>query len=64
MNPEKLICPICGAENECQAESIEPCWCNTEKVPQELIDTANQKQQNPVCICKKCIEQFKQKGQH
>ena len=52
-------CPICGKDNNCMAHSGEPCWCNEVKIPQELLDLIPNDKKQKVCICLKCIQNFK-----
>ncbi|WP_081824473.1 cysteine-rich CWC family protein [Paenibacillus sp. UNC451MF] len=51
-------CPFCGGENKCSVESGD-CWCFHTKVPQELRDRIPAELRGQVCICRKCVEEFK-----
>ncbi|WP_282942123.1 cysteine-rich CWC family protein [Paenibacillus sp. RC67] len=53
-------CPFCGNENECSVETGD-CWCFHTKIPQELRDQIPDELRGKVCICRKCVEEFKAK---
>lgn len=59
----KSICPLCGEPNLC-ASAADPnakdCWCVHEEFPQELLDLVPKNLERKVCICKKCLDNFKE----
>lgn len=55
----ETICPICGKENNCMAHSDELCWCNDMKIPNELLDLFPETKRGKACICKHCIQSYK-----
>lgn len=56
------ICPICHKTNHCgeASGSGDKCWCATEIFPQEIFELVPEELRNKVCICKECLERFKQ----
>jgi hypothetical protein len=59
INPKK--CPFCQEENLCEAHiPNNSCWCNTIKVPLELREFIPEEKRMKACICKNCIEAFKE----
>ncbi len=57
---DRTRCPFCQSTNSCMANSIESCWCNDTKVPQELRDLLPEDQQEKSCICNDCITRFRE----
>ncbi|MDC9724744.1 MAG: cysteine-rich CWC family protein [Gammaproteobacteria bacterium] len=53
---DERLCPLCQSQNACMANTS--CWCNNQKVPQELRDLLPEEQKNKACICNKCITAF------
>lgn len=61
MKTNEKLCPFCKKENLCQAHiKNSTCWCFDIKVPKELIALIPQNLQMKSCICKNCIEAFKE----
>ncbi len=52
------ICPFCGNQNKCMAQSEKPCWCSNAKIPQRLIDLVPPAFKHKSCICLDCIDSF------
>jgi hypothetical protein len=55
------ICPLCGGENDCAAESAEAeldCWCFRASIPAELLKRVPEPFLGVSCICRHCVEQF------
>lgn len=60
MTVNSKICPFCKKENGCQAHiPNNNCWCNHIKVPVELREFIAPEFRMKACICKECIELFK-----
>lgn len=53
------ICPICGEDNHCQ-HGEDSCWCEEVIIPQKLLDQVPLDKRGKVCICRPCIENFKE----
>lgn len=54
-------CPLCGGPNACGiAAGDATCWCFTTKVPRELLERVPEDQKGIVCICRTCINGFKE----
>mgnify|MGYP000925819905 CR=1 FL=1 len=58
LNIEK-ICPICGQDNNCQSHERE-CWCYHIEVPKGILDLVPEDKIGKACICKSCIEKYKE----
>lgn len=54
---EKSTCPICGKNNKCTHSNN--CWCHTTKVSKKVIDMVPQDKKGKACICKECVEKYK-----
>ncbi len=58
--PNTSICPLCGGENSCalvvSAESSEPCWCESLKIPEAVLQQIPLEARNKSCVCRECIE--------
>lgn len=54
------ICLFCQKKNQCMAHAKEPCWCNNTHVPEELKALAPERTRAKVCICRNCIQLFKE----
>ncbi|MBD8005055.1 cysteine-rich CWC family protein [Bacillus norwichensis] len=55
-------CPICGHLNKCcysQNKKLGICWCSEEAFPKEIFEQVPQEYLFKTCICKKCLEKFK-----
>lgn len=56
-------CPLCGELNHC-ATAADPnateCWCEKEEFPQGLLDQLTNDVVRRVCICKKCLENYRE----
>lgn len=62
-NNKEKKCPLCGKDNHCGnlAEgSHEACWCSKETFPQQIFELVPQEQQGAACICKECLDKFKE----
>lgn len=66
---EKVIagecCPICSRDNNCchsMDKSLGECWCSKESFPKEIFDLVPVEQLRKTCICKKCLDRFKEEG--
>jgi len=58
---EKLICPLCGKENLCQAATdAGNCWCDSKAViiPEELRQRIPFTKRFQSCICQACVDSF------
>jgi hypothetical protein len=55
-------CPICGEENECMAGAGEhgSCWCDKEEFPNEIFELVPLESRRKHCICKKCLNKYKE----
>lgn len=53
-------CPICGQDNGCMLSK--DCWCHDVTVPRELLDTLPEDKKKVACICKSCIDTYKQEN--
>ena len=55
-------CPLCGEPNLC-AMAADPdakeCWCGDKKFPRELLAQIPKEAVRRVCICAKCLEEFR-----
>lgn len=52
---DRKRCPICGAPNECGAESgSATCWCYNAKIPAERLALVPPELRGKACICKRC----------
>lgn len=58
MNQEKT-CPLCGEDNNCQSH-LDTCWCFNIEIPRGLLDLVPEDQKGKSCICKSCIEKYKE----
>lgn len=57
-------CPICGKNNNCchgKEKSLGECWCTNEFFPEAIFNLVPPKQLRKTCICKNCLNEFKQK---
>lgn len=58
-------CPLCGGANECQLCSSVvykgQCWCAREEIPGELLARVPEHLQNRACICRACVENFRER---
>lgn len=61
-DPER--CPLCGGPNDCRlctaATYKGPCWCESAKVPDELLARVPAEARNRACICRACVAAFHQ----
>ena len=55
---DELICPFCGAANQCMVNSEQPCWCIDVQVPASLIELLPNEFKNKSCICAQCINLY------
>ena len=53
------ICPICKQGNQCEIEEGNGCWCMAVEVSKQLIEQLPEEVQGTQCICKNCIEKWK-----
>jgi prepilin-type processing-associated H-X9-DG protein len=62
INPEQ--CPLCGGPNDCllcrPTARQDRCWCVSEEFPGELLAQIPQPFRNRACICRLCVEKFRQ----
>lgn len=61
MGLANIYCPLCGEENKCMARTSEDCWCTSEKFPKGIFDLVPEESWRKHCICKSCLEAFKEK---
>jgi len=61
---DPTLCPLCGGPNDCQlclpAARQDRCWCVHEEFPKELLARVPDYFRNRACICRSCVEQFRQ----
>ncbi|MFP3124509.1 MULTISPECIES: cysteine-rich CWC family protein [Bacillaceae] len=50
-------CPICSKSNNCGSHS---CWCSKEVFPSGIFDLVPANQLRKSCICKECLDRFKE----
>ena len=58
-------CPLCGKTNNCcygKDKSLGICWCNQETFPTEIFELIPEKDIRVKCICKECLNRFKNEG--
>ncbi len=55
----KHTCPLCGGNNDCQADNPDGCWCQNLTVPQSLLDQIPEGEKGQSCICRDCILKYK-----
>ncbi len=55
------ICPLCGQDNNCQCHEKE-CWCYHIEIPKELLELVPEGKKGKSCICKSCIEKYKEEN--
>lgn len=55
---EEKICPLCGKANNCK-DGSKDCWCNYVIIPKELIDMVPEEKRGKACICKECVDKYK-----
>ena len=68
MNPLKFFnpaeCPLCRRPNECQlclpVAYKGQCWCAHEEIADELLARVPENLRNRACICRACVENFRQ----
>ncbi|QGQ48688.1 cysteine-rich CWC family protein [Metabacillus sediminilitoris] len=53
-----MKCPICSKGNNCGYHS---CWCTKEYFPKEIFELVPDNQLRKSCICKECLDKFKEK---
>ncbi|MCD8509703.1 MAG: cysteine-rich CWC family protein [Bacillus sp. (in: Bacteria)] len=58
LNHETRQCPLCGGDNRCDV--LNACWCSKESFPEGLLDLVPEELKNKACICKKCLQQYKE----
>ncbi|MBS4172894.1 cysteine-rich CWC family protein [Bacillus sp. FJAT-49736] len=57
------ICPLCGNGNRCcnsKNSSSSTCWCTVEEFPNEIFELVPEEYLRKTCICKSCLEKFKE----
>ncbi|RST57102.1 cysteine-rich CWC family protein [Siminovitchia terrae] len=55
-------CPICGHHNNCcysLDKKLGICWCSQESFPKEIFEQVPHEYLYKTCICKNCLEKFK-----
>jgi hypothetical protein len=62
---EGSVCPICQRDNNCSAcysSNSNPliCWCRDQEIPDSLIRSLPRSVRGQVCVCKKCISDYKE----
>ncbi|WP_083486087.1 cysteine-rich CWC family protein [Alicyclobacillus ferrooxydans] len=58
-------CPICGGDNNCGNLAGKPhgnCWCDKEVFPQEIFVKVASSPERKLCICRSCLEKFRDGG--
>lgn len=56
-------CPICDEENKCMAGSADGnCWCNHEEFPNGVLELVPVESQRKHCICKNCLDKYKEEN--
>lgn len=55
-----IYCPLCGEKNGCMAGEGY-CWCTLEEFPREIFELIPVDSKNKHCICKKCLNEFREK---
>ncbi|WP_272944754.1 cysteine-rich CWC family protein [Gorillibacterium massiliense] len=56
-------CPLCGKANQCglmTPGSEEACWCMKVTFPPEIFELVPPELRDKSCICKDCLDSFKQ----
>lgn len=56
---DESLCPLCGADNSCMADAGPDCWCVAYEVPDRMLRLVPQEKNGIVCICRNCIESFR-----
>ncbi len=56
------ICPLCGKPNNCQHDTGKGCWCDKEHFPEELLSRIPTEKRMKACVCRDCLEKFRQDG--
>ncbi len=60
-------CALCGEPNQCamaQDPEADECWCETEKIPHDLLARVPANAVRRVCICQRCVaEHHKENSQ-
>jgi hypothetical protein len=55
-------CPLCGGPNNCRhcatAAYKGPCWCESAKIPDELLARVPLEARNRACLCRACVAAF------
>lgn len=55
-------CPLCGGPNDCRlctsAAYKGPCWCESAKIPDELLVRIPAEARDLACICRGCVASF------
>ncbi|MBW7474752.1 cysteine-rich CWC family protein [Paenibacillus oenotherae] len=57
-------CPICGGDNSCGniAGKVQgACWCSKEYFPEGIFSTVPVDQLGKACICRSCLNKFKER---
>lgn len=63
---KNVLCPICGKGNNCcnsLDKSLGICWCNEKSFPRKIFDLVPEEELRKSCICKTCLETFKEQLQ-
>ncbi|WP_248925084.1 cysteine-rich CWC family protein [Paenibacillus hamazuiensis] len=56
------LCPFCNEDNRCGRMADEPdgaCWCSKEVFPQRIFESLPPDRLGTSCICKSCLDKFK-----
>jgi hypothetical protein len=62
---KNMDCPICGMDNNCcnlTDMRQEECWCNKELFPSGIFNNVPSDQLRKSCICKDCLDKFREKA--
>lgn len=58
-------CPLCGQANGCAVTAGEDpysCWCMSARIPQALRDRVPAERRGKACICRDCVEAYRQEN--
>lgn len=61
------ICPLCGEPNQCAMAAdlnAKSCWCEAVEFPEGLLALIPEKAIRKSCVCKKCLEKYKNRSKH
>ena len=52
-------CPLCAQSNRCDLTADAGCWCMRETFPQAIFELVEDGKRGKACICKECLDKFK-----